>query len=410
MQKHHKATIFALSLVILIDSLTIGLVIPLFAALFNDPHGIMGATATMGERNFWYSMIFSLPMFAMLFGAPILGELSDRFGRKNILMFSLIGIVLSCLLSVVSLYMDSVLVLLISRIFVGLLDSSQAIAQAAILDISEGDEKVTNLSIISFAGVIGWIIGPVLGGVLSDPHIVSWFSYETPFWVASFLALINIIWLTVAFKEISSLHHKPEQEWYTVILYLFKNFVDRRIVLLSIGFVTMQFAWAAVFQISNLLLAEKFHYMAAKLGLFSTCIALTFALVMLGGTKFLLRYFAITHLVKIGLFIVFAGMICMTFFNQDEIGLWLGVMPVIVGIAISYNTLITLFSNAVEKHEQGKVMGIVTSLVAIAWLLAGVYSGIMTSIDYTLTFAGLSVVSLAGCITILFYKEKEKHT
>ena len=410
MQRHHKATIFALSLVILIDSLTIGLVIPLFAALFNDPHGIMGATATMGERNFWYAMIFSLPMFAMLFGAPILGELSDRFGRRNILMFSLIGIVLSCLLSVTSLYMDSVLVLLISRIFVGLLDSSQAIAQAAILDISEGDEKVTNLSIISFAGVTGWIIGPVLGGVLCDPHIVSWFNYTTPFWVASFLALLNIVWLTFAFKETFVKPHKPTQEWYTVILNLFKNFVDRRIIVLAIGFVTMQCAWAAVFQISNLLLAEKFHYMGAKLGAFSTYIALIFAIVMLGGTRFLLKFFTITHLAKAGLFIVFTGMICMMLFNQKELGLWLGVLPVVIGIAISYNTLITLFSNAVEKHEQGKIMGVVTSLVAIAWLLAGVYSGIMTSINYTLTFAGLSVVSLIGCITILFYKEKEKHT
>jgi len=286
--RSHKITILSLALVIFINTITIGLVFPLFAALFNDPHGILPAATTIATRNLLYSMIISLPMFALLFGSPILGELSDRWGRRPVLLLSLFGIFISCLLSVLSFYLVSIVLLFVSRILVALMDGSDAVAQAAIVDISHADNKVKNMSLITFASTMGFIVGPIVGGVLSDPNIYAGFSYKLPFLMAALLTLLNFILLRYTFTETRKLEKKEPLRWSVIFLSLFRGFIDKRYFCLSAAFIASQFTWAGLYQASNLLLAQKFHYSAAQLGLFSAYIAALFSLFFSGCFAFIL--------------------------------------------------------------------------------------------------------------------------
>lgn len=403
-QCSHKLTILTLALVIFIDSLTLGLVIPIFAALFNDPYGILPIATSQSDRNLFFSMAVSLPMFAMLFGGPILGELSDRWGRKTVLMVSLTGIFLSCLASVLSFYVGSVLILIISRIFVNLMDSSQAIAQAAIIDISHPDEKVKNMSLITIAGSLGWIVGPVLGGLLADPKICAWFSYDTPFWASALLALINLIALQYFFVETRVPTEHEKHSWITVFGKVLNGFSDRRIVLLSIGFGALQFAWAGIYQVTNLLLADRFQYGAAKLGIFSTYIALIFTLFLAIILPKFLRIFSLLSVARTGLALAMLSCVLFMIWQTNQLLIWFALIPGIVGMGMSYNTILGLYSNAVGANEQGKVMGVSTGVVALAWLLSGIYIGNITAISYTLTFAGQAVVTGLGLLVLLFYR------
>jgi MFS family permease len=404
LKRSHKLTIFTLALVILIDSLTLGLVIPIFAALFNDPHGIVPIATSQSSRNFMFSMVVSLPMFAMLLGAPILGELSDRYGRKAVLIVSLTGVFLSCLASVLSFYVGSILILFISRIFVGLMDSSQAIAQAAIIDISRPDEKVKNMSLITIAGALGWIIGPIIGGFLADPNICSWFGYDTPFWAAAILALVNLIALQYFFVETREGTVHATHSWFKIFNKLFDGFADKRIILLSISFLALQFAWAGVYQVTNLLLAHKFHYGAARLGIFSTYIALVFALFLVTLLPSILRFWSIVAVARMGLFLAMVSCVLFMLWQHNELLIWLALLPGIIGMGMSYNTILALYSNAVKADEQGRVMGVSTGVVAIAWLLSGLYIGNLAAISYTLTFAGQALVIGLGFLVLLFYR------
>lgn len=403
-KRSHKLTILTLALVILIDSLTLGLVIPIFAALFNDPHGIVPIATSQSQRNFMFSMVVSLPMFAMLFGAPILGELSDRWGRKTVLIVSLTGVFLSCLASVLSFYVESVLILFISRVFVGFMDSSQAIAQAAIIDISHPDEKVKNMSLITIAGSLGWIVGPVIGGFLADSRVCSWFSYDTPFWAAAILALFNLIALQYFLVETRAGTQHTSHSWLKIFSKLFDGFADRRIILLSLGFGALQFAWAGIYQVTNLLLAHQFGYGSAKLGLFSTYIAVVFALFLVVILPVFLRMWSLVAAARIGLALAMLSCLLFVICQNNELLIWLALIPGICGMGMSYNTILALYSNAVDTHEQGKVMGVSTGVVALAWLLSGLYIGNIAAISYTLTFAGQALITGLGFLILLFYR------
>lgn len=406
-EKSTKATIYTLAFVILIDVLTIGLVIPIFAALFNDPNGILPADTAMSTRNLLYSLILSLPMFALLFGSPVLGELSDRWGRKSVLLISLFGVFVSCLLSVFSFYIDSLILLFISRILVALMDGSQAIAQAAIIDISPKGEKVKNMALITLASTIGFIIGPFLGGILSDKNLCSWFGYQTPFWAAAIIALINFFLLKKIFHDTRQLKQHQPSAWGQVFKRLVKGFVDKRYMWLSVAFTIAQFCWASIFQASSLLLAQKFHYTGAQLGFFTGYLAAVFSFFILVILRLLLRYYSNLTLARVGLFLFGLGMLGYVLFLKSELAVWLAIIPVNLGMALAYNTLLGMFSNAVGDDEQGKVMGVTIGFVAIGWMISGLYIGYLTAVSYAVTFAGVAIASFVGFAVLLLHRNND---
>ena len=404
--KSQKSTIFTLAFVIFIDSLTLGLVIPIFAMLFNDPQGILPATASIASRNLYYALIVSLPMFALLFGSPILGELSDRYGRKIILLWSLLGVALSCMLSVFSLVIGSVLVLFISRIMVSMMDGSQAIAQAAIIDISTKETKTKNISIITLGSILGFIIGPLAGGILADKNVCAWFSYQTPFWFAAIASLINLLMLNFIFKETRKPSDRHTTSWGAVFISLLKGFVDKRYRLISIAFIIVQFVWGGAIQASSLLLAQRFHYTSLHLGLFMTYISLVFVFFIGVVLQQLLKVISPLNIARIGLLLVAIGGLTFMTGVHDTTIIWLAIIPIAGGIGLFYNASLTLFSNCVSDNDQGKMMGITVGFTAIGWLFAGLYIGHLSSVSYALCFAGMAIFAVASFITLLIYKEK----
>jgi DHA1 family tetracycline resistance protein-like MFS transporter len=400
----HKISIIALALVIFIDTLTLGLVVPIFAALFNDPQGIVAPTTSIATRNLLYSLLLSLPMVALLFGGPILGELSDRYGRRIILLFSLIGVFASCLLSISSFYLSSVLLLFISRILVALMDGSQSIAQAAIVDISLPEEKVKNLSLITLAATLGWAVGPVIGGVLADRHLSPLFGYKTPFWAAAIFALGNFFLMKYTFKETRTPSKSKSKSFIRIFWDLGKSFFDKRYFRLSIVFVLLQFSWSGLFQLVNLLLAQRFAYSAAQLGLFSTYMAVLFSVFLMTIMKGLLHRYQNITLARVGLLLLSIGLGCYLFSLENSWLVWISLIPCTAGMAMSYNTLLALFSDTVGQHEQGRVMGISLGLVAIAWLFSGLFVGHYSSISYSLTFGVEAAVAGLAFILLVQYR------
>lgn len=404
--KSQKSTIFTLAFVIFIDSLTLGLVIPIFAMLFNDPQGILPATASIATRNLYYALIISLPMFALLFGSPILGELSDRHGRKVILLWSLLGVALSCILSVFSLVIGSVLVLFISRIMVSMMDGSQAIAQAAIIDISSKKDKTKNISMITLGSILGFIIGPLAGGILADKNVCAWFTYQTPFWFAAIVSLINFFMLNFIFKETRKPSERRATSWGTVFMGLLKGFVDKRYVLISIAFITIQFVWGGVIQASTILLTQRFHYTSLHLGLFMTYISFSFVFFIGVVLQLLLKVISPVQIARIGLLLVALGMFIFMLGVNKTIVIWLALIPIAGGVGLFYNSSLTLFSDSVGENEQGKMMGITVGLTAIGWLFSGLYIGHLSTVSYALCFAGMASFAVVSFIILLIYKEK----
>ncbi|MDR3490670.1 MAG: MFS transporter [Gammaproteobacteria bacterium] len=387
-------TIIPLSCVLFVDAMSYGIVIPVIGPmLLNHEAGILPLDTTLQMRNILYSLVFSLPMLFMFLGAPLLGDLSDYIGRKKALLIALLGITVSCLLSAYGVIIGSILLLLVGRSLLGLMDSSESIAKAAIIDVSKGKYRVINMGLISLAGTLGFVFGPVLGGVFSNSHLSKWFNYETPFIIAALLALLNAVCLVFLFTET----FKPRQKKPYRLLQGFENlisaFADKRIKVLSVIFFGLQFVWGLYFQLISIVLVESYHYSSATIGLFMTYLALCFMVTLLIIIRIMLNYLRRITIVLISIVLVMISGF-MVIYSYSEHTIWLSVMPISIGIGLSYNTMLSLFSEAVDLDSQGRVMGIATALFASSWLVSSIVGGLLSSIDIHLPYMLINIVML----------------
>ena len=173
--------LFSIILVVFIDLLGFSLILPLlpyYAETFRATPIVTG-------------LLVASYAVAQLVGAPVLGRLSDRFGRRPILMASILGTFLGFLLLG---FANALWMLFASRVIDGLTGGNLSIAQAYITDVTDAKDRARGLGLIGAAFGLGFIIGPAAGGLLSQG------GYALPAFVAAALALINLIliyaWLT----------------------------------------------------------------------------------------------------------------------------------------------------------------------------------------------------------------------
>jgi MFS transporter, DHA1 family, tetracycline resistance protein len=174
--------LFSIILVVFVDLLGFSLIIPLlpyYAQTFN------ASDTTVG-------LLLASYAAAQLIGAPLLGRASDRFGRRPILLISIFGTFLGFLLFG---FASSLTILFASRILQGITGGNLSVAQAYITDVTDEKSRNRGLGLIGAAFGLGFIIGPALGGLLSN------ISYSVPAFVASALSFFNLIFIAFWLPE-----------------------------------------------------------------------------------------------------------------------------------------------------------------------------------------------------------------
>ena len=193
----------SLLIVLFLGYLGFSLALPLFPPMFLDPtHAILPAQTTHFTRTALLGLLLAMYPLGQFFGCPILGKMSDKYGRKKVLLISLLAVVFVYIITALSIEFTMIYLLYASRFVCGLFEGNVVIAQAAITDISEDNAaKSKNFGWLVSISSSGFVFGPLLGGKLADPNLVSWFNYATPFWFASFFVLLAFIFVSIFFIE-----------------------------------------------------------------------------------------------------------------------------------------------------------------------------------------------------------------
>ena len=192
------ATIFFILMAVLIDIIAVGVIMPVLPALvgsFSD---------SKADNAFWYGVVACSFGAANFIGAPILGALSDRFGRRPILLTSFAAMAGCLLLTGLA---RSLTALVVLRFMSGFSQSNVALAQAAVADVTEAAQRGQRFGLIGSMVGLGYILGPVLGGLLGgiDLHL--------PFFVAGGLAAVNAAFGLFVMPETLPAEHRRPLAW-----------------------------------------------------------------------------------------------------------------------------------------------------------------------------------------------------
>lgn len=399
-------SLLPLLMVILLDVAGIILVMPVLTPLILHPDStIVPAGTPLIVRDFLYG--FSLAIFPlfMFFSTPILGDLSDKFGRKRILLLCLIISAVSYVISAFGILFNSLFVLLASRGLAGLAAGTQPIATAAIIDVSAPEAKTKNLAWVVFTSSIGLILGPAIGGITAEKSLASWFGYETPFFFAAAVSFLNAALLYFTFKEATP----PKSKQVIRITKGFKLFISaflqQKFRLLSLTFFCFVLAWSLYYQTINWFFMEEYHYSVGKLGLFVAFIGLIFAVTTSLIARFILRLFPNETTTYI--FFMFAMTIANVgaAYSQGELAQWLWVILNAMSNVICYTVALSIFSNLADKDSQGWIMGVTGAIAAITWTVGGLIAGPLGYINIHVPLWTAGLLCFVSFLFMLIYKK-----
>ena len=410
-EKNPLAKVAPLFLVLFIDGMGLSLLFPIVNSLIieTSSHFVPHATS-LATREFLYGLIIGIYMICWFFGAAILGDLSDKTGRKKSLMVCLIGACIGYVFSGIAVNTSSIALLIVGRIVAGFTAGSQPIAQAAIVDVSTGQHKARNIGLILFAISMGFVLGPLIGGVLSDSNIVSWFGFSTPLYFAALLSLVNAFLLQVMFKETFIIAGETKIKVLRGITIFIEAFRHPKIRALSLVMFIMIFGWANFYTFIPLYVHELFHYGTLDQSYFMAVLGVGFAI----GCGYIVDYcsqrFDNQKNVIWGSFAA-AFFILLMLLVPSRIAAWIFTVFVGASVCVAYSIIITLFSDQVSEDEQGWIMGVTGSIMALCFGLSSFLTGIIVSagpkLPLILAICGLALSALILCFVKLPSKEQD---
>ena len=380
---------------IIIDAMGFGLVYPTMTALFTAAHSpILPADISLHLRQFYLGLSFLLYPLCMFFGTSFMADLSDKYGRKKILAICMAGITLGFLLMGFGVTSASLSLLFIGRALSGFMAGSQPVAQASIADLSSAETKIRNMTIVSMSYCIGVILGPLLGGLLADQKLVSWFNFSTPFYAATLLALIAFIWVAAGFKNTEhtpSLDHKLSLA--RPITLFIEGVRHQLIRKLALVFLLMQIGFSLFFQFIVVYMRTAFHYLPWQLGAINSMLGIGFGIGLLIGMPLVIKRakpltIALYTLLLLAIGQLFAGLL-----PGASVQWPLAIIIATVDI-MCFSSMLTLFSDSVDSKKQGWAMGIANAMMALAWTLTGFASNL-------LSYLGANGLILLGGIILL---------
>lgn len=395
-------------LTVFIDMLGVGILIPIFPQLLSPESSdyILPSGWTM-QQGFillgWLSASYPLAQFL---AAPIMGQLSDRYGRKPVLAISIFGTAIGYILFAIGLLTKNIPLLFASRFLDGITGGNISVAQAAIADISTAQNRAKNFGLIGMAFGLGFILGPYIGGKLADPSLVTWFSSATPFYFAALLSLINVCIVLVLLPETLKIKIKQTIQFTKA----FKNIITafsrpglRNIMPMSF-LSTAGFAFFTTF--FGLILVYKFNFSPSNTGDYFAYIGLCTAIIQGLVVGLVSKRLKDYQVLRFSLFITALSLLAYSFVPIGETK-WLFLIPPFLslgyGLTMAFNS--ALVSRVTPSRLQGESLGINASVMALAQSIPAILSGYIASVNESLPlFVASLLVALGGIVFWLIFK------
>ncbi len=385
--------------------LGLGIIIPIMPAIFFNEDSIFFQLVTSVEqRSIFYGLLLGAYPVMQFFGAPILGALSDRYGRKPILLFSVIIAIFGYILFAFAVSSGQLWLLFLSRAIPGFAGGNIAVLMSSVSDISTVKSKTRNFGLISMAFGLGFILGPTLGGILADHHMVSWFSYATPFWVTAALASINALMIFVIFPETLKAKRTTPISPFTGLSNLMKAFTITPIRSILSVVLLMALGFTFYTQFFAVYLIEKFDYTTRDIGLLYGWIGVWLVITQGGIVRLLSYKFAPEKLIRYALLAVSVFIFFLLYPNQSS---WFYLLNPLLAIAygITSPNLLTVVSGLAGEDRQGEILGINQSMQSLGRALPPIIGGFIQVISLRAPLIVAGILVFIGWIIFIISKK-----
>jgi DHA1 family tetracycline resistance protein-like MFS transporter len=364
----NQAALGFIFITMLIDVIGWGIIIPVIPGLIEEL--IQGDISEAAKVGGWITFAYAITQFVF---APLIGSLSDQYGRRPIILISLLGFTLDYILLALA---PSIAWLFIGRIIAGITGASITTASAYIADISTIENRAKNFGMIGAAFGLGFIIGPVIGGLLGQ------YGARVPFYAAAALCFLNFLYGYFILpeslpKEKRSVLNLKKANPIGSFLHLKKY---PKLIGLASSMFLLYVASHAIQSNWSFFTMYKFNWDEKMVGISLGVIGLFVALVQGVLIRWVNPWLGNEKSIYAGFFLYSLGMLLFTFANQSWM-MFIFLIPYCLG-GIAGPALQAVISIQVPETEQGKIQGTLTSLMSASAIVG---PPLMTGIFYYFT-------------------------
>lgn len=383
----NRHTITFVCATIFIDAIGFGLIMPVLPRLLMSIGGFDLARAI--DIGAWMGLAMAIASFL---AAPILGNLSDAFGRRPVLLVALAGLAVDYLLLAM---VGTLPLIFLGRILSGLFGGSYAPAQAAIADVTQPQDRARNFGFVGAAFGIGFVLGPALGGLLTS------FGDRAPFYAASALAALNFVYGLTVFPETL-----PRSRRRRFTLARANPLGSWRVVVATPGMLQVALV-LMVWQLASLVYPltwsfygiAKFGWSDRMIGLSLATVGVVMAFAQMFVTGRIVKRLGERNAATLGMIAAGTGFVCYAFTSSSVLAfVFLGFIVLQAGVQPS---LMAMLSRRATPETQGEVQGIAAMAMGIGSIIGPIVltwpMAYFTRSDAPVYFPGAAFVIAAGC-------------
>ncbi len=408
---HRKVAILSLYLIFFVDLLALVVfIVVLGPMMLENGSSLALSKFSNHERYFLMGLLLAAYPAIQLLSNPILGAFSDWWGARKILLYSTLGSAIASALSAVAIAMGSYLLLLFSRLFAGLVSGTMTVSQSGVSSLTVWKTKGRHMSTFATLRGLGWVVGPLLAGLLSNNKLSPIFNYSTPFWMIALLFAIAYILVLFSVRTPSQseerLRHTHFLKAFLALTAVFK--MPKMTLPFLMGSLNRA-GWSFFILFSSTYMVEKFHLHRGQISEFFTYSA---AWYLASGIFCQLLLYKIAHtnlLLVIFLFLQAAAVAAILPFLSAEILWWVLPVTSLAGTVVMTGFYL-LYSGLAGGQNQGKIFGSWNASLALSSasipLLNGWLAGYWLEFPFFLSAAILFVTAL---YFLVWYLRHQSH-
>lgn len=355
MASPRKAAVGFIFITLLIDVMGWGLIIPVMPKLISELKNI-----PVNEASSYGALLLSVYAITQFVFAPLIGNLSDKYGRRPVLLSSLLGFGVDYIFLALA---PTYGWLFVGRIIAGITGASFTTATAYIADVSTAETRAKNFGLIGAAFGLGFVIGPALGGLLAG------LGTRAPFYAAAILCLLNALYGYFVLPESLSKEHRRPFEWKRAnplgSLKFLKN--TPGIGGLAFSFFLIYLAAQAVQGNWNFFTIYRFQWTEGMVGISLAVVGLLVGAVQAGLTRVITPRLGNNKSIYLGLFLYTIGLVLFAFASQGWM-MFAFLVPYCLG-GIAGPSLQATLAQHVPPSQQGELQGALTSLMSLTTII-----------------------------------------
>jgi DHA1 family tetracycline resistance protein-like MFS transporter len=377
-------------------SLMIAIFTPL---LLRRDGGMLARGDSTSTRTIVLGILLALYPLAQFLAAPVIGALSDRYGRKRTLIVSLVASSCCYLLIAAAVQSRTLGLLMLACFVAGLAEANVAVAQSGVADVAPVSQRSRLFGYVYLSASFAYVIGPLAGGKLADPGLVSWFDYATPFWAAAILLAAILAFTALHFRETSGSSSAEPVRFTQALHNLTRVFAPGPVRRLYLANFVLYLAIFGFFRVYPMYLVNRFHLGVSRESLFVAWVAVPIVAANLGIVGWLAKRLSARQTATRAAGVLAVAMAAIVV-PHSENALWITLGVSALALAVCLPAAAAIISEAVSAAEQGSALGSNQSLQVGAEALAGLAGGLLAAIATGLPLIAMAALALIASLLL----------